>query len=458
MSKMLLEDLKPGHDDDKEIYTKAYIPEERKAHTASTSVVKRKRRKKSSWSVSGKEVYRNEDSRHFSYQQKNPIYIASILNGEGNSKFIEESRNCGKPEDSKFSSPTKPGAVELPKAIQRSPSEAHERNLNNIFTHAPHGGALERLNNEERLNFLSDANLSKIDTNSAKRRNEKSVDLDFRSGAMMDRNTTDFITNRIINNNQLSKYLTKFIGNKDYRTTEERELDKCTFKPKFVNKKKFKNVRGKVSGCIREKNLNSRQRNIALFSASENIKGFVQSSLSVGRGLSADGRFNNSMWMSDGGFLFRTEEDETSTISVLNEMRSIPTIYSNKNLSGLGGILQFGYSHKYHERKHLKDIINPTIKSLNQANSTFLGSCGKGISLNITEGDNSSVFQSKILTPIKSSHGLRTHRLFTNNLATKAEQIKRSPMKFQEQESTNFTPEQLEKIKKIHEVHFKLKR
>ena len=48
MSKMLLEDLKPGHDDDKEIYTKAYIPEERKAHTASTSVVKRKRRKKSS--------------------------------------------------------------------------------------------------------------------------------------------------------------------------------------------------------------------------------------------------------------------------------------------------------------------------------------------------------------------------------------------------------------------------
>ena len=111
----------------------------------------------------------------------------------------------------------------------------------------------------------------------------------------MDRNTTDFITNRIINNNQLSKYLTKFIGNKDYRTTEERELDKCTFKPKFVNKKKFKNVRGKVSGCIREKNLNSRQRNIALFSASENIKGFVQSSLSVGRGLSADGRFNNSM-------------------------------------------------------------------------------------------------------------------------------------------------------------------
>lgn len=240
-------------------------------------------------------MYRNQDNRHYSHQQKNLIFIANILNGEVNSKFIEEARNCRKHEDSKSPSPTKAGAVEPPKTFQRSPSETNEKNLNNIFSNVPHGSALERLNNEERLNFLSDANLSKIDTNSAYRKQEKSIDLDLRSGGMIDRHGTDSITNRIISSNQLSKYLTKFIGNKDYRNTEEREYEKCTFKPKFVNKKKFKNVKGKVSGYIREKNSTNHDRDQALFSASENIRGFVQSSHSVGRGLSTDGRFNNSL-------------------------------------------------------------------------------------------------------------------------------------------------------------------
>lgn len=58
--------------------------------------------------------------------------------------------------------------------------------------------------------------------------------------------------------------------------------------------------------------------------------------------------------MSDGGYLFKTGQDDVSTVSVLNEMRSIPTIYSNKNVANLGGILQFGYSHKFQERKHYK--------------------------------------------------------------------------------------------------------
>lgn len=398
-------------------------------------------------------MYRNKDSRHFSQQNK-PLYIANLLGGTPDSKYDEMKRFDNR-DESKSPSPNKAGAVDVPKLPNRSPSETNDRNLNNLFaSHAPHGGALERLNNEERLNFLSDANLSKIDNYSLHRRQEKSVDLDIRSGVLMG-NETDYITSKVINNNMLSKYLTNFIGNKDFRTTEEREYSKCTFKPNFVNKKKFKNINSKVSEIINEDDKGSRSRDIAMFNASENIKSVVQYQ-SMGRGLSADGRFNNSLCMSDGGFLHRAENDETSTISVLNEMRSIPTIYANKNVKSLGGILQFGYSHRYQERKHYKEIIQPTIRNLNRANTTFLGST-KGLSLSLNESTH--MFKSKVLTPIKSSHGLRTQRLFSNNMTKKAEEIKNSPRKLtQEPEFTNYSSEQLDEIKKIHEIHFKLKR
>ncbi|CAI2379575.1 unnamed protein product [Moneuplotes crassus] len=458
ISQMLLDDLRSNKDDEHELSAKKKTIEKNMPKNIITQPMTKRKRKKSSCSVASNDVYRNEDSRHFSHQQNKPIYIANLLSGNpASSRLVEEEKICASLEESKSPSPTKPGAVGVPKKIQKSPSETHERNINSIFSHVPHGGALERLNNEERLNFLSEANLSKIDS-SANCRQEKSVDLDFRSGAMLDRNSADFITNRVIHNNQLSKYLTKFIGNKDYRTTEERELDKCTFKPKFVNKKKFKNVKGKVSGAIKEKDHKSRERDIALFSASENIRGAIQSSQSVSRGLSADGRFNNSLSMSDGGFLFRTDDDEASTISVLNEMRSVPTIYSNKNVAGLGGILQFGYSHKFHAEKHYKNIIKPTVKSINKANTTFYGSCGRALSLSINQADTSNVFKAKILTPIKSSNGLKTQRLFTNNLASKAKEVAHAHESPNKGELTNFSSEELEKIKKIHEIHFKVKR
>lgn len=417
---------------------------------------KKHQRKKSSASVAHSDVYRHEDSRHFSHQHK-PVYIANLIGGTPDNKLYDEVRNIRSIEESKSPEPQKnTGDSIVKQTLHRSPSETNDRNLNNLFSNAPHGGALEKLNNEERLNFLSDANMSKIDNHSLHRRQEKSVDLDLRSGALLDRNSTDYITNKVINNNMLSKYLTKFIGKKDYRTTEERELDKCTFKPKFINRNKFRNVKGKVAGYIREEESKERDRDIALFGASENIKSIVHNNLSVGRGLSADGRLNNSLCMSDGGFLFRTNHDDTSTISVLNEMRSIPTIYSNKNVSGLGNILQFGYAHKYHERKHYKEIIKPTISNLNKANTTFFGS-GKALSLSINDGDTSSLFQAKVLTPVKSSHGIRTHRMFTNRLTTKAAEVKNLPPQ-QEPEFTNYTREQLDEIKKIHEIHFNIKR
>jgi len=159
--------------------------------------------------------------------------------------------------------------------------------------------------------------------------------------------------------------------------------------------------------------------------------------------------------MSDGGFLFRNNNDETSTISVLNEMRSIPTIYANKNVTHLGGILQFGYSHKFQEKKHYHDIIKPTLVNLRQSQTSFHGS-SKALSLSIQDGETSSLFQSKLLSPIKSHRDMKSHRLFTNKLAAKANEVK--PAEFKEPETSGYTTDQLDEIRKIHELHFKLKR
>ena len=44
------------------------------------------------------------------------------------------------------------------------------------------------------------------------------------------------LTEKLINSNKLSKYLTGPLGKKDHRTTEQREVDKCTFNPKVCSK------------------------------------------------------------------------------------------------------------------------------------------------------------------------------------------------------------------------------
>ena len=414
--------------------------------------------KKNSISLSSSSIYRNQDSRHFSHQQK-PIYIANIINGKGDSRIYEENKYSKDLElEKEYSAKINDLVSPIVKTLQRSISESQDKNIPNLISYAPHGGALEKLNNEERLNFLSDVNLSKIDNMSINRRAEKSVDLSIRTGNLLEKHSADFITNKVISNNLLSKYLTKFIGSRDYRTTEEREYEKWTFKPNFVNKKKFKNVNSKLSGYINEKDETDRKRDIALFDASENIQNIVQTSHSVGRGMSFDGRLNSTLWMSDGGFLFRTKRVETSTISVLNEMRSIPTIYSNKSVSGLGGILQFGYAHKYQEKKHYNDIIKPTIKNIREWNTSFNGSA-KALSLSIQDAaDTSSFFQSKILTPIKSGQGMNTSRFFSNKLTTKAAEIKNYQVNAQEENPGGISPEKLQEIKRIHEIHFKVKR
>lgn len=254
-------------------------------------------RKKSSISVSSNNVYRHQDSRHFSHQTKplhisggnmKPTYLANMLGNNPGGQFDDS--YIKNHEENKSVDRNNDNFDMVKSKVTRSPSENNDKMLNNLFANAPHCG--ER-GNEERLNFLSDANLSKIDNMSIGRRAEKSVDLTMRSGGLLD-HPSEMITSKVISNNTLSKYLTKFIGNRDYRTTEERELAKCTFRPRFVNKHKFKRVKGKVAGYIKEEGSHSRVRDIALFAASENIKSVV-SSQSIMRGHSMDSRMNQSL-------------------------------------------------------------------------------------------------------------------------------------------------------------------
>lgn len=89
----------------------------------------------------------------------------------------------------------------------------------------PHGGGIEKLPNEERLNIQTTENTPKIDSKVAFQQREKSIDLSMNSGNIMNA-TQDLLTRKLICSNKLSKYLTGFIGKKDYRTSEERELEK----------------------------------------------------------------------------------------------------------------------------------------------------------------------------------------------------------------------------------------
>ena len=84
---------------------------------------------------------------------------------------------------------------------------------------------------------------------------------------------------------------------------------------------------------------------------------------------------------------------------------------------------------------------------------------GRALSVSIQDSDTSSLFQSRILSPIKSKDGLRTHRMLTNKLTS---MVANKTDNFDKEQGTNnlnnYTTEQLEQIKKIHEIHFNLKK
>lgn len=114
----------------------------------------------------------------------------------------------------------------------------------------PHGGSTGKQNNEERLNVLNEGSIAKASARSPCQTIEKSIDLSERSDSE-GRHHQQMLTQTLINNNKLSKYLTSFVGKKDFRTTEEREFAKCTFNPKLYPKhRRYKAIKGKLSSYI----------------------------------------------------------------------------------------------------------------------------------------------------------------------------------------------------------------
>jgi hypothetical protein len=101
-------------------------------------------------------------------------------------------------------------------------------------TFLPNGSGLEKPHNEERLNVQSNEEI-KFEPKASFDEREKSVDLTMKYGSIISNNHS-MLTEKLINSNKLSKYLTGTLGKKDHRTTEQREVDKCTFNPKVYSK------------------------------------------------------------------------------------------------------------------------------------------------------------------------------------------------------------------------------
>lgn len=181
INQMLFEDMRHNKTVKKSSLAKKNIKTHR--NTVEHLPKKPTRKNRSSNSVSSQDVYRAKDSKYLVTQQR-PIFIANLLNGSSDDKVYDEVRAFDGKEEHKsyMEQPIESPLLAQKAPLGRSPSESNGKGVNYLGVNAtPHGGALEKLNNEERLNFLSDANLSKIDNNSANRRAEKSVDLSMRT-------------------------------------------------------------------------------------------------------------------------------------------------------------------------------------------------------------------------------------------------------------------------------------
>ena len=57
--------------------------------------------------------------------------------------------------------------------------------------------------------------------------------------------------------------------------------------------------------------------------------------------------------------LSNRDKGDISSISLINENRTLPTIYANRDTKSLGRVLNYGYTHRYLERKLIKDVVQP---------------------------------------------------------------------------------------------------
>jgi len=151
--------------------------------------------------------------------------------------------------------------------------------------------------------------------------------------------------------------------------------------------------------------------------------------------------------MSDGGYLIKDKNDNITSVSVLNGMRSIPTIYSNKNATGLNSVLKFGYTHRYQEKNHYKTVVKPIQKINQNSRKKLLFSPVHTVRLSFYDNNPSSFLNSKMLTPERNNK----KRALSINSA------KFSVLKEDRDKKLHYTPNQIKEIKLIHSKHLRLK-
>lgn len=180
---------------------------------------------------------------------------------------------------------------------------------------------------------------------------EKSVDLSIKSSSFLG-NSQSLLTQSLINSNKLSKYLTGFIGKKDFRTSEQRELDKCTFNPKFyAMHRRYKAIKTKLSPFKSGKMLNRSLTKKSDYM--EKSKRMSPSSYSVVKNSQSSKKHTYSVYTID---LFREKHKNISHPNrsrVVNKHSSKKTIdfQTKDKTSNINSLLKLGYTHSFQQKQ-----------------------------------------------------------------------------------------------------------
>lgn len=233
-----------------------------------------------------------------------------------------------------------------------------ERNLlkkQTLSSFVPHGVGVEKFYNEERFNTMTDRNLLKTDPTSVFKKREKSVDLSLKSSKASNK-YRNLITEKLINSNKLAKYLTEFIGNKDFRTTEQRELDKWTFTPKFYSThRRYKTIKGRLSNYLKGDEEYGR--------AGQSTVHMIENQSSLQNCKSADSRYSSILatrqhlpQVNENIYKQTNFQDNWKSIILIEELKANPSLFKSETPTNLEIDLKFGYSHKFKEKAEFKKV------------------------------------------------------------------------------------------------------
>lgn len=218
---------------------------------------------------------------------------------------------------------------------------------------APHGGS--GFNNEERLNIQTQQNEPKFEPKASFENREKSIELSVKSGWIKGVNQ-NMLTQKLINSNKLSKYLTGFIGGKDYRTSEEKEFAKWTFNPRTYPKhRRYKDIKAKLSPYIKGQSKavkldSSKVKNPQTPYKVKELRSILKSSQS-------SQKQSQSVYTVD----IYTEKTKSAKKVKMNHQKSPSrqSLYLPNKDKGLSALFNMGYSQKYQNSTY---FVTPTKK------------------------------------------------------------------------------------------------